>query len=101
MSNIESSYTNVTSLFAKLCDVTKFTKEIKGKLDNITEVATSTQFKLCTPYEDQIPIRFADRVIIRGSKDSIYTYRHLEHDPSYHGYNKEAHFLFKNIDPCQ
>ena len=37
LSNIESSYTNVTSLFSKLCDVTKFTKEIKGKLNKIDE----------------------------------------------------------------
>ena len=37
LSNLESSYTNVTSLFSKLCDVTKFTKEIKGKFDKIKE----------------------------------------------------------------
>ena len=28
LANIENSFTNVTSLFAKLCDVTRFTKEI-------------------------------------------------------------------------
>ena len=30
LSNLESSYTKVTSLFAKLCDVHEYTKEIKG-----------------------------------------------------------------------
>ena len=46
LSNLESSYTNVTSLFAKLCDVTKFTKEIKGKLDKIDEDLKASAQKL-------------------------------------------------------
>lgn len=35
LANLENSFTNVTSLFAKLCDVTKYTKEIKVKLIRI------------------------------------------------------------------
>ena len=33
--NLETSYTNVSSLFGKLCDVTEFTKEVKDKLSKI------------------------------------------------------------------
>ena len=35
LGNIENSFTNVTSLFAKLCDVSSFTKKIKEKLNKI------------------------------------------------------------------
>lgn len=35
--NLENSFNNVTSLFAKLCDVTEYTKEIKEKLNKIDE----------------------------------------------------------------
>ena len=42
--NLENSFTNVTSPFAKLCDVTNFTKEIKEKLNKIDEdLKASTQ----------------------------------------------------------
>ena len=37
LTNLETSCTNVTSLFAKLCDITKYTKEIKRKLNKIDE----------------------------------------------------------------
>ena len=37
LANLENSFTNVTSLFSKLCDVTEYTKEIKGKLNKINE----------------------------------------------------------------
>ena len=33
--NFENSFTNVASLFSKLCDVSRFTKEIKVKLNKI------------------------------------------------------------------
>ena len=46
LSNLESSYTNVTSLFAKLCDVTNFTKEIKGSLNKIDEDLKASAYKL-------------------------------------------------------
>ena len=35
--NLETSYSNVTSLFWKLCDVSEFKKEIKDKLSKIDE----------------------------------------------------------------
>ena len=35
--NLETSYSNVSSLFGKLCDVSEFTKEIKDKLSKIDE----------------------------------------------------------------
>ena len=35
MGNFENSFKNAASLFAKLCDVSGFTKEIKGKLNKI------------------------------------------------------------------
>lgn len=35
MGNIEDSFASVTSFFAKLCDVSSFTKEIKEKLNKI------------------------------------------------------------------
>ena len=35
LGNFENSFNNVTSLFGKLCDVTKYTKEIKEKLNKI------------------------------------------------------------------
>ena len=35
LENLENSFTNVTSLFAKLCDVSGFTKEVKEKLSKI------------------------------------------------------------------
>ena len=35
MGNFENSFTNTTSLFAKICDVSQFTKEIKVKLNKI------------------------------------------------------------------
>jgi len=37
LNNFENSFNNVTSLFGKLCDVTKYTKEIKEKLNKIDE----------------------------------------------------------------
>lgn len=37
LANLENSFTNVTSIFSKLCDVTKCTKEIKVKLNKIDE----------------------------------------------------------------
>ena len=46
--NIENSFTNVTSLFAKLCDVTEYTKDVREKLNKIDEdlKAISQQLKL-------------------------------------------------------
>ena len=35
LGNFENSFKNVASLFAKLCDVSGFTKEIKEKLNKI------------------------------------------------------------------
>ena len=35
MGNFENSFKNAASLFAKLCDVSRFTKEIKEKLNKI------------------------------------------------------------------
>ena len=48
LTSIENSCTNVTSLFAKLCDVTEFTKEIKKKLTKIDEdlMASAKQLRL-------------------------------------------------------
>ena len=46
LANRENSFTNVTSLFAKLCDVTKFTKEIKEKLNKIDEDLKASAQKL-------------------------------------------------------
>lgn len=46
LSNLESSYTNVISLFIKLCDVTKYTKAIKGKLDKNDEDLKASAQKL-------------------------------------------------------
>ncbi len=44
MANIENSFNNVTSLFAKLCDVTEYTKEIREQLNKIDEdLKASTQ----------------------------------------------------------
>ena len=37
LSSLETSCTNVSSLFGKLCDVSNFTKEIKDKLSKIDE----------------------------------------------------------------
>ena len=37
LTNLETSHTNVTSLFVKLCDFIKYTKEIKRKLNKIDE----------------------------------------------------------------
>ena len=46
LANIENYFTNVTSLFAKLCDVTKFTKEIKEKLNKIDKDMKSSVQRL-------------------------------------------------------
>ena len=46
MANLGNSFTNVTSLFAQLCDVTKFIKEIKGKLNKIDEDLKASAQKL-------------------------------------------------------
>lgn len=46
LSNLESSYTNVRSLFSNLCDVTEHTKEIKGKLNKIDEDLRASAQKL-------------------------------------------------------
>ena len=35
LGNFENSFKNATSLFAKLCDLSRFTKEIKEKLNKI------------------------------------------------------------------
>ena len=44
LANIENSFTNVTSLFAKLCDVFGFTKEVKEKPNKIdVDMQTSAQ----------------------------------------------------------
>ena len=37
LTSLETSCTNVTSLFEKLYDITKYTKEIKRKLNKIDE----------------------------------------------------------------
>ena len=37
LGSLESSCTNVSSLFGKLCDVSTFTKEIKDKFSKIDE----------------------------------------------------------------
>ena len=37
LANIENSFNNVTSLFAKFCDVTEYTKDIREKLNKIDE----------------------------------------------------------------
>lgn len=42
--NLEVSCSNVSSLFAKLCDITKYTKEVKDKLSKIdTNLKASSQ----------------------------------------------------------
>ena len=46
LTNLETSHTNVTSLFVKLCDVTKYTKEIKRKLNKIDEDLMANAKKL-------------------------------------------------------
>ena len=46
LATLENYFTNVTSLFAKLCDVTKFTKEIKEKLNKIDEDMKASAPKL-------------------------------------------------------
>ena len=46
LSNIDSSYSNVTLIFAKLYNVAKFTKEIKGKLNKIDEDLKASGQKL-------------------------------------------------------
>ena len=40
--NLETSYSDVTSLFGKLCDVLEFTKEIKENLSKIDEDLKAT-----------------------------------------------------------
>ncbi|WP_233357958.1 hypothetical protein, partial [Vibrio cholerae] len=37
LGNLEASCTNVSSFFGKICDISKFTKEIKDKLSKIDE----------------------------------------------------------------
>ena len=37
LTEIESSYSNIASLFAKLCNVAEFTKEVKDKINKIDE----------------------------------------------------------------
>ena len=46
LTNLETSHTNVTSLFVKLCDVTKYTKEIKSNLNKIDEDLIASTMKL-------------------------------------------------------
>ena len=46
MSNFENSFTNVASLFAKLCDVSRFTKDIKVKLNKIDMDMQSSASKM-------------------------------------------------------
>ena len=46
MGNFENSFTNAASLFAKLCDVFGFTKEIKEKLNKIGIDMQSSASKL-------------------------------------------------------
>ena len=62
LTNIESSYSNVISLFAKLCDVTKLTKEIKGNLNKIDEdlkvSAQKLQLELSSSSAHHMKIRF-------------------------------------------
>ena len=44
LTNLETSCTNLTSLFGNMCDVTKFTKEIKRKLTkNDEDIKASAQ----------------------------------------------------------
>ena len=44
LESLENSFTNVTSIFAKLCDVFGFTKEVKEKLNKIDmDIQTSAQ----------------------------------------------------------
>ena len=44
LGNIDNSFTSVTSLFAKLCDVFGFTKEIEEKLNKIhVDIQSSAQ----------------------------------------------------------
>ena len=46
LGNLETSCSNVSSLFGKLCDVSKFTKEIKDKLSKIVEDMKSSAQEL-------------------------------------------------------
>ena len=46
LGTIENSFTSATSLFAKLCDVSNFTKEIKEKLNKIDMDMQSSAQKL-------------------------------------------------------
>ena len=46
MDNFENSFTNVASLFAKLCDVFGFTKDIKVKLNKIDMDMQSSASKM-------------------------------------------------------
>ena len=44
--NFEYSFTNTTSLFAKLCDVSRFTKKIKVKINKIDTNMQSSASKI-------------------------------------------------------
>ena len=46
LGNFENSFTSAASLFAKLCDVSGFTKEIKEKLNKIDTDMQSNASKL-------------------------------------------------------
>ena len=46
LTNLETSHTNVTSLFIKLCDVIEYTKEIKRNLNKIDEDLIASAKKL-------------------------------------------------------
>lgn len=46
LTSLETFCTNVTSLFAKLCDITKYTKEIKRKLNKINEDLMTSEKRL-------------------------------------------------------
>ena len=62
LTKLEKSCTNVTSLFEKLCNVTKFTKEIKRKLtkndDNLKASAHQLKLDLSSSSPHHTKIKF-------------------------------------------
>ena len=46
LTNLETSYTNITSLFAKLCDVIEYTKETMRNFSKIDEYLIASANKL-------------------------------------------------------
>ena len=101
LADIENSFTNVASLFAKLCDVIEFIKEIKEKLNKIDkDIKTSAQRLQLDPSSSSthhIKVRYLEdigKTFERRGKDKIYTNRYTKYDLSNHGHNAETHCTF-------